>query len=106
RKVELEAAITRSGRADLKQDLTRIENEIIQLKGEVDTDPKHKRVYILGTDYLGRDMLARTIYGGHISIMIGLIGTLTAAMIVIVLGSLGGYLGGWVDNLIGRVVDL
>ncbi|HOZ73312.1 MAG TPA: ABC transporter permease [Spirochaetales bacterium] len=106
RKVELEAAITRSGRADLKQDLTRIENEIIQLKGEVDTDPKHKRVYILGTDYLGRDMLARTIYGGQISIMIGLIGTLTAAMIGIVLGSLGGYLGGWVDNLIGRFVDL
>jgi len=106
RKVDLETAITKSGRSDLKQDLERIEAEIIQLKGEMDSDPKHKRVYIFGTDYLGRDMLSRTIYGGQISIMIGLIGTLTAAMIGIVLGSLGGYLGGWVDNLIGRFVDL
>ena len=106
RKLDLETAITKSGRSDLKQDLERIEAEIIQLKGVIDTDPIHKRVYIFGTDYLGRDMLARTIYGGQISIMIGLIGTLTAALIGIVLGALGGYLGGWIDNLIGRFVDL
>ncbi len=106
RKIEVEAAIAKSQRADLKQDLERLQAEVAQLKREIDSDPKHKRVYILGTDYLGRDMLARTIYGGQISIMIGFIGTLTAAMIGIVLGSLGGYLGGWVDNLIGRFVDL
>lgn len=106
RRVDLKDAILKSARPDLKQDLERIEAEIIQLKGEMDTDPKHKRVYILGTDYLGRDMLARTIYGGQISILIGIIGTLTAAFIGIVLGSLGGYLGGWIDNLIGRFVDL
>ncbi|MBU0926368.1 MAG: ABC transporter permease [Spirochaetes bacterium] len=106
RRVDLKEAIERSGRSDLKTDLERVDAEIIQLKGDMDVNPVHKRVYILGTDYLGRDMLARTIYGGQISIMIGLIGTLTAAFIGIVLGSLGGYLGGWVDNLIGRFVDL
>ncbi|GAB1454715.1 MAG: ABC transporter permease [Spirochaetia bacterium] len=106
RVVELNTAILKSGRPDLKQDLERIQAEIIQLKGEIDTDPIHKRVYIFGTDYLGRDMLARTIYGGQISIMIGLIGTITAAFIGILLGSLGGYIGGWLDNLIGRFVDL
>ncbi len=106
RQVELVEAIAKSSREDLKQDLDRNKAEILQLKGEIDTNPVHKRVYIFGTDYLGRDMLARTIYGGQISIMIGLIGTLTAALIGIVLGSLGGYLGGWIDNLIGRFVDL
>lgn len=106
RKAEVEAAVAKSGRADLKQDLARLEAEIAQLKAEINTNPKHRMVYIFGTDYLGRDMLARTIYGGQISILIGLIGTLTAAMIGIVLGSLGGYIGGWLDNLIGRFVDI
>lgn len=106
RRVDLKAAIEKSGRTDLKTDLERVDAEIVQLKGDMDVNPVHKRIYIFGTDYLGRDMLARTIYGGQISIMIGLIGTLTAAFIGIVLGSLGGYLGGWVDNLIGRFVDL
>ncbi len=106
RRLDITEAITKSDRADLKQDLDRVVSEIAQLKAEIDTNPKHKRVYILGTDYLGRDMLARTIYGGQISIMIGLIGTLTAAFIGIVLGALGGYLGGWLDNLIGRFVDI
>lgn len=106
RQVDLKTAILKSDRPDLKQDLDRIQAEIIQLKGEIDTNPIHKRVYIFGTDYLGRDMLARTIYGGQISIMIGLIGTITAAFIGIILGSIGGYIGGWIDNLIGRFVDL
>jgi oligopeptide transport system permease protein len=106
RKLDLEAAIRKSDRVDLKQDLERIEAEIVQLKNEISINPRHKKVYVFGTDYLGRDMLARTIYGGQISIMIGLIGTLTAALIGIVLGSLGGYVGGWIDNLIGRFVDI
>jgi oligopeptide transport system permease protein len=106
RQHDLKAAIERSGRSDLKQDLERIEAEIVQLNGEIKNNPVHRRVYIFGTDYLGRDMLARTINGGQISIMIGLIGTLTAAFIGILLGSLGGYIGGWLDNLIGRFVDL
>ena len=56
RRVDLVAAITRTNRDDLKQDLERIKAEIIQLKAEMDTNPIHKRVYILGTDYLGREI--------------------------------------------------
>ncbi|MBN1520689.1 MAG: ABC transporter permease [Spirochaetales bacterium] len=106
RKLELESAIAQTNREDLKTDLTRILLEAEQLKTEIDSNPVHKRVYILGTDSLGRDMLARTIYGGQISILIGLIGTLTAGLIGIVLGAMGGYFGGWFDNLLGRFVDI
>lgn len=103
---EVEKAVREVGRADLKDDLERLQIEIAALSKEIDSNPIHKKVYILGTDSLGRDLLARTIYGGQISIMIGLIGTITAGFIGIVLGALGGYFGGWFDNLLGRFVDL
>jgi oligopeptide transport system permease protein len=67
---------------------------------------KSSRHYLLGTDYSGRDLLARIIYGGQISIMIGLIGTLFSVFIGIVLGALAGYLGGRVDYIIMRIVDV
>jgi oligopeptide transport system permease protein len=76
------------------------------VKAELDTNPDYKLVYLLGTDDLGRDMLARIIYGGRISIAIGLVGTLTAALVGILIGSISGYVGGWLDNLIMRVVDI
>ncbi len=80
--------------------------ELEQLRKDIATDPVHKRVYIMGTDDLGRDMLARVIYGGRISIAIGIIGTLTAAFVGILIGSISGYLGGWVDNMLMRFVDI
>jgi oligopeptide transport system permease protein len=66
----------------------------------------HERRYFFGTDYLGRDMLARVIYGGQISIAIGFIGTITSVLIGIVLGAIAGYVGGKVDYIIMRVVDV
>ena len=62
--------------------------------------------YILGTDALGRDLLARIIYGGQVSITIGLVGTLTAVLIGLIIGALAGYLGGIFDYLSMRVVDV
>lgn len=106
REREVTLSIKESGREDLKTDLARIQAEIEQLRREVASNPVHNKVYILGTDSLGRDLLARTIYGGQISILIGLIGTITAGLIGIVLGSMGGYFGGWFDNLLGRFIDL
>lgn len=67
---------------------------------------KNSRHYLLGTDYSGRDMLARIIYGGQISMMIGLVGTLCSVFIGIVLGALAGYRGGRIDSLIMRTVDI
>lgn len=76
------------------------------LSAEVEASRKHDRQYYLGTDYQGRDMLSRIIYGGQVSIAIGFIGTITSVLIGIVLGALAGYLGGKVDYFIMRVVDI
>ena len=51
------------------------EDELRALQQEITESPASKRRYLLGTDSLGRDVFARVIYGGRISIMIGLIGT-------------------------------
>jgi oligopeptide transport system permease protein len=80
--------------------------QIAQMKADIASNPIHQRRYILGTDSLGRDMLSRTIYGGRISIAIGIIGTVTALLIGIIVGSVSGYAGGMSDNIIMRFVDI
>jgi ABC-type dipeptide/oligopeptide/nickel transport system permease subunit len=60
----------------------------------------------LGCDALGRDLLSRTIHGTRISIFIGASVVLIATALGIVTGLLSGYLGGWVDSLISRAVDI
>ena len=59
----------------------------------------------LGTDNLSRDVLSRTIYGARVSVIVGLTGTAVAGLIGMIMGVAAGYFGGWVDNLIMRVVD-
>lgn len=60
----------------------------------------------LGTDTLGRDLLARTLYGGRISIMVGLVATFVALAIGVTYGAVAGYFGGKVDAFMMRVVDI
>ena len=60
----------------------------------------------LGTDMYGMDMLTRLMYGGRVSLVIGFIVVLIEAGIGVVLGGISGYFGGWVDNLIMRIVDI
>ena len=62
--------------------------------------------YILGTDELGRDMLARLIYGGRLSLFIGLTPVLLAFVIGTTLGVVAGYVGGLVNQAIMRTVDV
>ena len=95
-----------AGRADLVPELNKVQAEYDSVKADQATNPANKWVYVLGTDYLGRDLLARTIYGGRISILIGLIGTITAVMIGVIYGAIAGYVGGRADNLMMRIVDI
>ena len=66
----------------------------------------NERRYLLGTDALGRDILARIIYGSQVSIAIGIVGTLTAVLIGVLVGSLSGFIGGTFDYLAMRFVDV
>lgn len=59
----------------------------------------------LGTDTLGRDMLTRILYGGRISLMVGIIATAMALMIGVTYGAIAGYFGGRVDAVMMRIVD-
>ncbi len=95
-----------AGVTSLKPNLERTLREVESLKAALDTDPASKNVYIFGTDYLGRDMLSKTIYGARISMMVGLIGTLTAVLVGVIIGAFSGYVGGWLDNLLMRFVDI
>ena len=58
-----------------------------------------------GTDDLGRDVLTRVLYGGRISLTVGLSATALALLIGVAVGALSGYFGGWVDNLLMRITD-
>ena len=62
--------------------------------------------HFFGTDELGRDLFARVVHGSRYSLLIGLATSLMALVIGAVLGASAGYFGGWVDNVISRIVDV
>ncbi len=62
--------------------------------------------HYLGTDSVGRDLLARTLFGGRVSLTVGLLATGVALFIGVTVGAVSGYLGGKVDQVLMRFVDL
>jgi len=60
----------------------------------------------MGTDEAGRDMLARVLQGGRISLMVGIISTFVSLVVGVSYGAIAGYLGGRLDNLMMRIVDM
>jgi len=58
-----------------------------------------------GTDAVGRDILARTIYGGQISLLIGLAAVIVALVVGVAIGALSGYYGGWIDSILMRFTE-
>ncbi len=71
-----------------------------------DTYHSPTKEHPLGTDKNGMDMLTRLMYGGRVSLYIGFIVVIIESLIGVVLGGISGYCGGWVDNLIMRIVDI
>ena len=96
--------LTEDQRAKLADVREKIESETAVVDGQ--EIMLHERRYIMGTDYIGRDLLARVIYGGQVSIAVGLVGTITSVFIGIILGAIAGYVGGSTDYVIMRVVDV
>jgi len=62
--------------------------------------------YWFGTDDLGRDLVARTLTGGRVSLALGVAATLVALGIGVIYGAIAGYVGGWLDSLMMRFVDV
>jgi len=62
--------------------------------------------HLLGTDHIGRDLLARLIYGARISLLVALTSVGAASLIGVTLGLLAGYYGGWTESVVMRVVDV
>lgn len=67
---------------------------------------KPSKEHWLGTDTNGMDMLTRLMYGGRVSLIIGFIVVILETVLGVVLGGVAGYFGGWIDNLIMRIVDM
>jgi ABC-type dipeptide/oligopeptide/nickel transport system permease subunit len=67
---------------------------------------KPSAAHWLGTDDLGRDVLARLIYGSRISISVGILSQLVIVLIGLPIGALAGLLGGWFDFVVMRIVDV
>lgn len=60
---------------------------------------------LLGTDQLGRDILAGILYGARISLLVGVAATLVSIAIGVIIGALSGYFGGWVDDVLMRITE-
>jgi oligopeptide transport system permease protein len=72
----------------------------------ISSPPSTENAHIFGTDGVGRDLFVRTLYGGRMSLMVGVIATLVSLIIGISYGATAGYLGGRVDAIMMRIVDI
>ena len=67
--------------------------------------PPFSSGHLLGTDALGRDLLSRALYGGQVSLRIGILAIIISGVVGIIAGMLAGYFGGWPDLIISRLIE-
>lgn len=80
--------------------------EVVVHKSDVNSYDTPSGDHLLGTDDKGMDVFVRLMFGGRISLMIGFIVVILETLIGVLLGGLAGYFGGWVDQIIMRIVDI
>ena len=68
--------------------------------------PADGTFFLFGTDRLGRDMASRLLYGGRVSLTVGLIGIAVSFVLGISIGGIAGYFGGWIDSVVQRVIEI
>jgi len=68
-------------------------------------DPPGSEFGLLGTDYLGRDLLIGLIYGGRATLLVGVVAAFLSVFIGVVVGALAGYYGGWIDEALMRITE-
>lgn len=64
------------------------------------------KVFVFGTDRMGRDMLSRCLYGSRISLSIGMLGVFLSLLLGLTMGGISGYFGGWPDGVIQRTIEI
>lgn len=85
---------------------TVVVKEVLQHTSNINSYADPSKDHLLGTDDKGMDVFVRIMYGGRISLTIGFIVVILETIIGIILGGLAGYFGGWVDQVIMRIVDI
>jgi oligopeptide transport system permease protein len=70
------------------------------------TGPSLETMHLFGTDTLGRDVFVRTLYGGRISLLVGIAATVVSLLIGVTYGAIAGYFGGRLDTVMMRAVDI